>query len=265
MKRLSLLFAIAAMSSAVFGQMTQVLTSPGIIDLKDAPTVRGANYITVKEGTTLYFYDPSDISLKYTIAVNNCDGLGWCCLLPAGVYDNSNDEYVIVTSVRNNDPYDYQDDLWNLSVYKLSTATLVQDVITDNEVANVSSSSDNVPHRIGSNVFVSVYTSTINQDHSRTVAYRLYKFEGSYTGVSQVQEQNDNMMAYPNPSHDKINLVYQATDEATSIKVYDVNGRQVARIPVGSNSTEYTLDVSNYAEGVYFYQINGKSQSFIVK
>lgn len=264
MKRLSLLLAIAAMSSAVFGQMTQVLTSSNVIDLKDAPTVRGANYITVKEGTTLYFYDPSDISLKYTIAVNNCDGLGWCCLLPAGVYDNSNDEYVIVTSGRNNDPYDYQDDLWNLSVYKLSTATLVQDVITDNMVA-ADFNSDIVPHRIGSNVFFSIVTSTIRNGDYDPDVYRLYKFGGSYAGVSQVQEQNDNMMAYPNPSHDKINLVYQATDEATSIKVYDVNGRQVARIPVGSNSTEYTLDVSNYAEGVYFYQINGKSQSFIVK
>lgn len=93
----------------------------------------------------------------------------------------------------------------------------------------------------------------------------VYSFSGTASNVSQVKADNAEMRPYPNPSREKIHLTFDAVKEVSSIRICDVNGKMVERIPVGSNATEYELDVHSYPEGVYFYEINGKSQSFMVK
>ncbi len=65
---------------------------------------------------------------------------------------------------------------------------------------------------------------------------------------------------YPNPSNPKTKIDYQIpNDGLVSIKVYDIQGREVATIVNGFlNAGYYTgeFDGTNIASGVYFYRIN---------
>ena len=70
--------------------------------------------------------------------------------------------------------------------------------------------------------------------------------------------------AYPNPASDLVILPYDANG-ATSMKIYDMQGKLVERKFLDKNKQELQLNVKNYPSGMYFFEVNGESNSFIVK
>lgn len=75
-----------------------------------------------------------------------------------------------------------------------------------------------------------------------------------------------NIFAYPNPSNDVVNFNI-GTNDVDQIRIVDITGRNVMNISV-NNSVE-TISVSDYQNGVYFYQIISggkvvKTSKFIV-
>ena len=69
--------------------------------------------------------------------------------------------------------------------------------------------------------------------------------------------------AYPNPASDLVILPYEV-DGATSMKIYDMQGKLVERRFLDKNKQELQLNVKNYPSGMYFFEVNGESNSFIV-
>ena len=69
--------------------------------------------------------------------------------------------------------------------------------------------------------------------------------------------------AYPNPATDLVTLPYDANG-ATSMKIYDMQGKLVERKFLDKNKQELQLNVKNYTSGMYFFEVNGESNSFIV-
>ncbi len=87
---------------------------------------------------------------------------------------------------------------------------------------------------------------------------------GNYAGV-EVKDL-DAIVAYPNPVVNALTIAL-GNNNAESINIIDMTGRTVETIVV-SNGTE-TIDMSNYNNGVYFYQVvsNGiaiKTEKIIV-
>lgn len=70
--------------------------------------------------------------------------------------------------------------------------------------------------------------------------------------------------AYPNPASDLVTLPYDANG-ATSMKIYDMQGKLVERKFLNENEQELQLNIKDYTSGMYFYEVNGESNSFIVK
>lgn len=70
--------------------------------------------------------------------------------------------------------------------------------------------------------------------------------------------------AYPNPATDLVMLPYEV-NAATSMKIYDMQGKLVERKFLDKNKQELQLDVKNYPSGMYFFEVNGESNSFVVK
>ncbi|MBQ5388012.1 MAG: T9SS type A sorting domain-containing protein [Paludibacteraceae bacterium] len=70
--------------------------------------------------------------------------------------------------------------------------------------------------------------------------------------------------AYPNPATDLVTLPYDANG-ATSMKIYDMQGKLVERKFLDKNKQELQLNVKNYPTGMYFFEVNGESNSFIVE
>ena len=70
--------------------------------------------------------------------------------------------------------------------------------------------------------------------------------------------------AYPNPATDLVTLPYDANG-ATSMKIYDMQGKLVERKFLDKNKQELQLNVKDYPTGMYFFEVNGESNSFIVE
>ena len=70
--------------------------------------------------------------------------------------------------------------------------------------------------------------------------------------------------AYPNPATDLVILPYEANG-ATSMKIYDMQGKLVERKFLDKNKQELQLNVKDYPSGMYFFEVNGESNSFVVE
>lgn len=70
--------------------------------------------------------------------------------------------------------------------------------------------------------------------------------------------------AYPNPATDLVTLPYDANG-TTSMKIYDMQGKLVERKFLDKNKQELQLNVKDYPSGMYFFEVNGESNSFIVE
>ena len=70
--------------------------------------------------------------------------------------------------------------------------------------------------------------------------------------------------AYPNPANELVTLPYDANG-TTSMKIYDMQGKLVERKFLDKNKQELQLNVKDYPSGMYFFEVNGESNSFIVE
>ena len=70
--------------------------------------------------------------------------------------------------------------------------------------------------------------------------------------------------AYPNPANELVTLPYEANG-ATSMKIYDMQGKLVERKFLDKNKQELQLNVKDYPSGMYFFEVNGETNSFVVQ
>ena len=70
--------------------------------------------------------------------------------------------------------------------------------------------------------------------------------------------------AFPNPATEIVTLPYDANG-ATSMKIYDMQGKLVERKFLDKTKQELQLNVKDYPSGMYFFEVNGESNSFIVE
>lgn len=221
----------------------------------------GANIYTFDhEANTISKYSSSDFSLIETLHVvsSNLSNVYEFQEIPEGLYKNDGAEYYLIWVQKDgNEDHDQK-----LGVYK----KVGNDLVLDGTQFEV-----DVMYRLrylpeikriteiwsnGTKCFIFVGSGS---------GIKVYSFAGTVSNVSNVKTENAEMRPYPNPSREKIHLTFDAVKEVSSIRICDINGKMVERIPVGSDATEYELDVHSYPEGVYFYEIDGKSQSFMVK
>lgn len=64
--------------------------------------------------------------------------------------------------------------------------------------------------------------------------------------------KDNSIFVYPNPSHSLVNV--EASSVINSVQVYDIQGRLLMTHLAGDLKT--TIDISNKADGVYFFKIN---------
>jgi hypothetical protein len=75
----------------------------------------------------------------------------------------------------------------------------------------------------------------------------------------------NNIAIYPNPAHNSVQISLQNTGELMeSVRIYDVLGKAVY-YSANLNNSQLSLDVSNYAKGVYLVEITSESQHKMIK
>ena len=71
---------------------------------------------------------------------------------------------------------------------------------------------------------------------------------------------------YPNPANAVITLPYQlAAGETSVMNIYSINGQLIERKQIDSVFDKILLNVSNYAKGMYIYEVKGVSNRFVVE
>jgi len=106
----------------------------------------------------------------------------------------------------------------------------------------------------------------ISASSPRTYETEIYSVEGINTTGSISIKSNENILfAYPNPANSTISLPYQLKQgEKSSINIFNLNGQLIETKQIDSNFDKILLNVSNYAKGMYLYEVNGISKKFIV-
>jgi hypothetical protein len=97
-----------------------------------------------------------------------------------------------------------------------------------------------------------------------TIQTRVYDLPGHLTSfaVSENAGVMNMMNAFPNPTNSYTTIPYQMTGSETKGEIFisDAEGRVVRTIPVSCQSTEVTIETSQFQRGIYFYQLQTANQ-----
>lgn len=82
----------------------------------------------------------------------------------------------------------------------------------------------------------------------------------------QVAENMSITPAYPNPASEKVTIsCNNNTNEGQLMSIYSVDGRLIESVKIEKGASDITIDVTNYAKGLYIYRIGTKAQKFVVR
>lgn len=74
---------------------------------------------------------------------------------------------------------------------------------------------------------------------------------------SSVESENGLISAFPNPAKDKISLNF--SENAQELLIFNSMGSQLASFDVKNSKGNLSLDLTNYAQGAYFYSVRTQS------
>ena len=77
------------------------------------------------------------------------------------------------------------------------------------------------------------------------------------TGINSVTAEND-FMIYPNPASDKLKI--KVNNQIDNLMLFDISGRKL--LEIDNITIDYSLDISNFNSGIYFYKINSNKKIF---
>ena len=87
---------------------------------------------------------------------------------------------------------------------------------------------------------------------------------GEVSGVESLSHELVDVVVYPNPTSENITVEIPKSLNANFIKVYAINGQELLHQSIQSEK-QVSLNVSNFAAGVYYLFIDGGVTKKIVK
>lgn len=119
-----------------------------------------------------------------------------------------------------------------------------------NKVCNYKVQIDLSAITVGNQGYIAVEyldTATMNRD---TSVYIINKWS---TGVATTAKLSDNIVLYPLPAHNEINILFDANSGITNIGISNIIGKTVGAYRVSGSSAN--IDISNIPAGVYFARL----------
>lgn len=104
--------------------------------------------------------------------------------------------------------------------------------------------------------FFKVNVNDINSD-ANNVSFYVYVENGQ---VSVVDVENaGELRIYPNPASGMATVEYANADANSQLVVFDMSGKAVRTLPLGSEQGTASIDVSSLPAGVYHYAVSGSN------
>lgn len=72
---------------------------------------------------------------------------------------------------------------------------------------------------------------------------------------------------YPNPANNNLNVLVKGLDltNNSTLDIYDVTGKLVASLLVNKTDEVKTIDVANFAQGIYFVRLYNQQTAYTQK
>ncbi|UZO79141.1 T9SS type A sorting domain-containing protein [Aquimarina sp. ERC-38] len=115
--------------------------------------------------------------------------------------------------------------------------------------------------------FTDVPVANINDspEGKATLLFSLFGVKNSVSKKSLNLTEND-VVAYPNPTNGLVDVKFTTLpEEAITIKVMDISGKQVASYSFDHTQSEYLIDTSDWVSGMYIAKINGNTTKMTTK
>ena len=140
-----------------------------------------------------------------------------------------------------------------------------EDGVVIQELGQGSSSCSGI-YKAGTQLRLNIIKSSVGQNYQVSYQTDVYICHGNYNAVASFENENTTMQPYPNPTTTLINLPYHIDKGTVStINIYNINGQLVDSYNIGGDFEMITIDVNNYAKGIYVYEYNGISNRFVVQ
>ncbi|MDR1112173.1 MAG: T9SS type A sorting domain-containing protein [Bacteroidales bacterium] len=83
-----------------------------------------------------------------------------------------------------------------------------------------------------------------------------YVIYGTKVGIATTKTTDNNITAYPNPATDKVTIKYSLNKNAPArLVLKNLMGQTLYTVPLSAGSDKVSIDVSQYASGIYFYSL----------
>ena len=93
-------------------------------------------------------------------------------------------------------------------------------------------------------------------------------FSGTFTNTvlnNDTFTKNKNVSIYPNPVKDNLNINIKDFSGEVSIKIIDINGREVFNKNINDFNTSNVLDLSAFSSGIYVLKLSGEGLNYSEK
>lgn len=247
MKKTLLSIALVMFANLSFSQMTleQTYVSKVFSPLNAFNTDNGINYFTVDNLINqLKIYNSSHLLIK---TVN----------VPVDSGHSLNKIYFPSDKLFNSD------NLIEMIIVTFNTTTFIKKMVLINENGTVLQNLGNRTEVMLIRLANGSYKLETRINDSVGFDYDIYNLTGTLS-VAQVGLFREMIIAYPNPTENRINFTSDLNDgESTTIEVFDLNGKKILQKNIITENGVANLDVNELSSGVYIYKFNGKTSKFI--
>ena len=226
-----------------------------------APAIINAQTFTVQHDTVYQTYAPgnindfitnissSNIYIKWR--VTDCDfAADWLVDSVFGICDNA--------SCR----FNSSDQLWNPTTRSgsvFTSATYAPSVVGDFHLSLDLTLASPGTHHVTINLIDG--TGGLGA-YSKQITFYITK---ASTGVPTISNGSNDLLIYPNPAHDELNVVYDPSADVKTIAVYNIIGKVMTVYKV-SDPAGANLNIENIPSGIYFVRfMNSHGEAVVTR
>jgi hypothetical protein len=108
---------------------------------------------------------------------------------------------------------------------------------------------------------------TLQYNDSAVCAFEGY-FRASantlYPVLTKKEKQHHYFKAQPNPASNSVLFTFKANDTSSDLTIYNLSGNIIYSTIINANTNQLTIDINNFAKGVYVaHVVNTKTSSRI--
>ena len=78
-------------------------------------------------------------------------------------------------------------------------------------------------------------------------------------GIDEIKNRDNEIIVYPDPANSVITFLQSNISTNQQLLITDLTGREILLQPI-NNSTQSTIDISQWSDGIYFYVLKGRNE-----